>query len=148
MYCTAQDVRAMLKDDLINSIIGNDYIADPEDQQVKLLPLIEAAIEDAGAEIDGYIGRRYPVPLADPPKVIVKYSKDIAVYNLVSRSGVISQEREDNYRERYKFAIKFLTTVAAGTASLGMEAPAKQAAVSFQMQSPPRLFGRDNMKGM
>lgn len=149
MYCTAADVRELLKDDLINTLIGDQYISDADERETLLAPLLEKAAEDAAAEIDGYIARRYPVPLTRVPKVISKFAKDIAVYNLVSRIGVgADTDRENNYLERYRHAIKFLQAVAAGTVSLGMETPSAQAAAGFQMSSSPRLFSRDSMKGM
>lgn len=42
-YCNAADVRAMLKDDLINSLLGDQYIRDEAEREQRLLPLIEAA---------------------------------------------------------------------------------------------------------
>gem|GEM_PF-3623018 len=70
------------------------------------------------------------------------------MYNLVSRIGVVDKEREDNYRERYKFALKFLESVSRGVVDLGLNPPNKQAATGFQMHSPNRIFSRDSMKGM
>ncbi len=149
MYCTAADVRELLKDDLVNALIGDQYISDEEEREALLAPLLERAAEDAAAEIDGYLARRYPVPLTRAPNIIVKYAKDIAIYNLVSRIGIgADTDRENNYLERYRHAIKFLQSMAAGTVSLGMETPATQAATGFQMTSPPRLFSRDSLKGM
>ena len=149
MYCTAADVRELIKDDLINTLIGNEYRDDEADQETLLAPLLERAVEDAAAEIDGYLARRYPVPLVRVPKIIAKYANDIAVYNLVSRIGVGTEaDRENNYLERYRHAIKFLQAIAAGTVSLGLETPSAQAATGFQMTSPPRLFSRDSLQGM
>ncbi|HWP52230.1 MAG TPA: DUF1320 domain-containing protein [Clostridia bacterium] len=149
MYCTAADVRELLKEDIINTLIGNGYLDDDTEQDTLLAPMLERAAEDATAEIDGYLARRYPVPLTRVPKVIVKFAKDIAVYNLVSRIGVgADTDRENNYLTRYKNATKFLQAVAAGTVSLGMESPSTQAATGFQMASSSRIFSRDSMKGM
>ncbi len=149
MYCTAADVRELIKDDLINELIGNEYRDDETEQEALLAPLLDRAAEDAAAEIDGYLARRYPVPLARVPKIIAKYANDIAVYNLVSRIGVgADTDRENNYLERYRHAIKFLQAIAAGTVSLGLETPSAQATSGFQMTSPPRLFNRDSMQGM
>jgi len=148
MYGTVQEVRQMLKSDIVNSIIGDEYISDEVEREQKLLPLIEHALGDAAAEVDGYLAKRYPVPLTNAPPVVHKYAKDIAVYNLVSRIGVVDKEREDNYRERYKFALKFLESVSRGVVDLGLKPPNKQAATGFQMHSPNRIFSRDSMKGM
>ena len=107
-YCSADEVIDMLKDDILNPIIGNAYIDDLEQRRSVIRPLAEDAIRDADAEIDGYLMKRYPVPMSPAPAVISKYSRDIAIYNLVSRAGIDEGERESNYLTRYKAAISFL----------------------------------------
>lgn len=148
MYCTVEEVRNFLKEDAINSIIMNEYIDDPEEKEAKLLPLIEQAIDDADGEIDGYLASRYPTPLKKVPKVINKYSKDIAVYNLFSRAGLDEGERENNYLTRYKAAIKFLELVAKGTVDIGMQDPQRQASTGFNVTANKRIFSRDSLRGM
>lgn len=150
MYCTSEELLEMLNPDMVNHIIGEGYISDPQERRQKLLALAAPFVEDACAEVDGYLAKRYPVPLPIPPKVIVKYTKDIAVYNLISRMGVNSGEREDNYRERYKAALKFLTMAAEGKVALGIgaELPDRQAQSGFRLEGSPRRFSRGSMKGM
>lgn len=148
MYCTVEEIRTFLKEDAFNSIIANEYIEDSEEREKQLLPLIEQAIDDADGEIDGYLASRYPTPLNTIPKVINKYSKDIAVYNLFSRSGLDEGERENNYLTRYKAAIKFLELVAKGIVSLGIEDIQAKANVGFQVNANKRLFSRDSLRGM
>jgi Mu-like prophage protein gp36 len=95
-YCTADEVRAMIKPDALNMIIGDEYIEDEAEREAKIVPIIEEAISDADGEIDGYLAKRYPVPFTAIPKVINKFSKDIAVYNLFSRAGIDENEKEKN----------------------------------------------------
>ena len=87
--------------------------------------------------------------MAPVPAVISKYSKDIAVYNLISRAGIDTGERESNYLTRYKNAIAFLTKVAKGEVDIVKEGtdPAKAAATGFKIAGSPRLFSRGSMKG-
>lgn len=85
-YSTKEEVREMLKDDALNAIIGDTFIEDPAEREELVTPLIEAAIADADAEIDGYLAKRYTVPISPAPRVLNKFSKDIAVYNLFSRT--------------------------------------------------------------
>lgn len=140
----------MLKADLLKQLVRGDGITTPEQAEAKLVEIITAAITDAGAEIDGYLAKRYPVPLPKVPANIAKIAKDIAAYNLVSRIGVGGKEneRENTYWERYKSAIRFLELLAKGTADLGITPPTKQAASGFKMSGPPRLFSRNSLKGM
>lgn len=149
MYCTAQDVRDAIKDDLLGVLLDDKQIADPAERDAALASLIDRAIADAGAEIDGYLVKNHAVPLVSPPPIIVKYAKDIAAYNLVSRVGIGGDDdRASIYRERYKAAVKFLEMLARGTVSLGLKTPAKQAASGFRMSGAARLFSRESMKGM
>lgn len=149
MYCTEQDVRDLLKPDLQAQLLQGEQVATPEAAQQRLTQLILQAIDDAGAEIDGYLSKRYPVPLTPAPVAIAKNAKDIAAYNLVSRVGVGKEnDRESIYRERYRNAIRFLEMIAKGTVELGISSPAKQAAHGFRMDNSERLFSRKSMKGM
>jgi phage gp36-like protein len=138
----------MIKDDALNTIIGDEYIEDVTERETKIIPIIDSAISDAGAEIDGYLAKRYPVPLSAVPQVINKFAKDIAVYNLYSRIGIDENDREKNYLNRYNAAIKFLALLAEGKVSLGTEDTAKAAQTGFTVSSSPRLFSRNSLKGM
>lgn len=149
-YSTRAEVRDMIKDDALNAIVGDTFIEEPAEREELVGPIIDAAIGDADAEIDGYLAKRYAVPLSPAPKVINKFSKDIAVYNLFSRIGIDEGTDQKTYLNRYNAAIKFLTLVAEGKVSLGAEAddPATAAATGFSVKSNPRLFSRGQMRGM
>lgn len=149
-YSTKEEVREMLKDDALNTIIGDTFVEDPAEREAKINPIIEAAIEDADAEIDGYLAKRYKVPLDPAPKVLAKFSKDIAVYNLFSRIGIDEGSDQKNYLNRYNAAVRFLTLVAEGKVSIGAQAddPATAASTGFAAKSNPRLFTRGKLRGM
>ena len=142
-YSTRAEVRDMVKDDALNAIIGDTFIEDPAEREELVSPIIDAAIADADAEIDGYLAKRYAVPLAPAPRVINKFSKDIAVYNLFSRIGIDEGTDQKTYLNRYNAAIK-------GTVSIGTETedPASAAAGGFKVKSNSRLFTREKMRGM
>lgn len=148
-YCTEQEAVGMIKDDMASAIIGDEYVEDPEERRDKLEALAVDAVADACAEIDGYLSKRYRVPVSRPPKVLNKLAKDIAAYNLVSRMGVDEGEREKTFLNRYNAAIKFLLEVAKGTVSIGIdeENGSGAAANGFQMQSSGRIFSRESMEG-
>ena len=142
-YSTKEEVREMLKDDALNAIIGDTFIEDSAEREELVEPLIEAAI-------DGYLAKRYTVPISPAPRVLNKFSKDIAVYNLFSRIGIDESTDQKTYLNRYNAAIKFLTLVAEGKVSIGTETedPASAAATGFSAKSNPRLFTRAKMRGM
>ena len=147
-YCTTDEVRAMIKDDAVNTLIGGAYIDEPEQREELLLPIITEAIADASGEIDGYLSKRYTAPLPHPPKVLNKFAKDIAVYNVFSRIGIDEQSEQKNILNRYQAAIKFLTLVAEGKVDIGVSDTSETARTGFSVSSSPRRFSRDSMKGM
>ena len=151
-YSTRAEVREMIKDDALNAIIGDTFIEEPAKREELVAPIIDAAIADADGEIDGYLAKRYKVPFDPVPRVLNKFSKDIAIYNLYSRIGIDESEAEKNYLNRYNAAVKFLTLVAEGKVNIGTgedgDDPASAAATGFAARSNPRLFSRNSMKGM
>ena len=96
-YSTRAEVRSMVKDDALNAIIGDTFIEDPAEREELVAPIIDEAIADADGEIDGYLAKRYAVPISPAPKIINKCSKDIAVYNLFSRIGIDESTDQKTY---------------------------------------------------
>ena len=140
----------MIKDDALNAIIGDTYIEDPAEREDRIVPIIEMAIADADAEIDGYLAKRYTVPFSPVPQVLNKLSKDIAIYNLFSRIGIDESTDQKTYLNRYNAAISFLRLVAEGKASVGNQTTdqATAAATGFSASSNGRIFTRHKMEGM
>ena len=92
MYCTVGEVLEMIKDDMKNVIIGDEYIEDEQEREAKIATLCESAISDACAEIDGYLAKRYRVPFTKTPQVINKFAKDIQFD--ITFEGGIYQDRD------------------------------------------------------
>ena len=69
MYCTVGEVLEMIKDDMKNVIIGDEYIEDEQEREAKIATLCESAIPAACAEIDGYHANK------KKPKMIPKKKK-------------------------------------------------------------------------
>lgn len=67
-----------------------------------------AAIDQAGAEADGYIATRYTVPVASVGANLTRITLDIARFRLWDNRS------PDEVRTRYEDAIKWLRDVAAG----------------------------------
>ena len=64
--------------------------------------------------------------------------------------GIREGSDEEIFLTRYNAAIKFLTLVADGRVSIGVDAsdPASAAATGFSVRSSPRLFSREQMRGL
>lgn len=150
-YCTVEEVLGAIKESVYDALLGDEYIEDVEERKLRLQPFVEEAIRDADAEIDGYLAKRYDVPMTPAPRVLNKFSKDIAVYNLMSRIGIDEQNRDKTFLNRYNSAIKFLEGVAKGIISIGTgdmgNTQTQVARNGFRIEHPERLFSRDTMKG-
>jgi phage gp36-like protein len=136
--------------DIINRYPNRDLVQlsneDPTATTVNTAPL-QQALDDASAEIDGYLEGRFALPLTDPPAVLNRLAADIAIYRLQALRPLHDVE---DARRRYDDAVAMLTKVAAGALTLGLaadshEPPAAPAAEGTQ--GPNRVFSRDTLKG-
>ncbi len=112
-------------------------------QDVINTDVLEQAINDASAEIDGYLAGRYTLPLQVVPKVLQRLCCDIARYFLGTDNA------PEHITERYQNAIKFLKAVGKGELSLGVADNGAKAQTSDTaiMQSAGSVFARDKSKG-
>lgn len=76
---------------------------------------LEAAIESANSEIDGYISGRYSLPLAVVPPFLKAVGCDMAYYHACLGDTVLNERA----KLRYDNAIKILTNIAKGMLNLG-----------------------------
>lgn len=98
----------------------------------------------ASAEIDGYLGARYDLPLATPPTILTNFCVDVAVFNMYARR----QGPPDHWQKRYDNAIKFLVNVSQGKITLGAGDPDGNANNETpQVTGPTRIFSRDKLSG-
>lgn len=84
---------------------------------------LNAAMEAANSEIDGYLLGRYALPLANPPAFLTSLGCDIAHFH-ASVGDTVETERT---KTRYDIAVRNLTNISKGLLSLG-GAPAGQSA--------------------
>ncbi len=136
--------------DLINRYPNRDLVQltneDPTITTVNTTAL-QQALDDASAEIDGYLGGRFTLPLTDPPLVLHRLACDVAIYRLQSLRPLHDLA---DARRRYDDAIAMLTRVADGTLSLGIAADGQPTAIAQgaeQGTGPVRVFNRKSMKG-
>jgi phage gp36-like protein len=117
--------------------------------------VLERALNDAAAEIDGYLQSRFALPLVDPPAMLSRLTCDIAMYRLQSLRPLHDLA---DARKRYEDAVALLVRVARGEVTLGLapdnlEAPQSQGAVVTQAGGDPsgalpsRIFRRGSLKG-
>lgn len=103
--------------------------------------VLASALAEADAEIEPYLAPRHKLPLASVPKILTGYACDIARYRLCGSSVT----ETDAIRNRYKDAVRFLESVAAGKIGLGLDAANNVAppANTVQFSAPgARVFDR------
>ncbi|MCG9722113.1 DUF1320 domain-containing protein [Shewanella sp. Isolate7] len=108
------------------------------------LPVLEQALADASAEIDGYIMGRYTLPLASVPTVLERNCCDIARYFLYG------ERAPEQVEKRYQAVVKYLTSVSKGEISLGLDElgqSAGQSELTVSIESAGSVFGRQSSKG-
>lgn len=139
MYCAKADILDLLEEQLLIQL------TDDEDTGVVNEARVDKAISDACGVIDGYLGTRYPVPLATVPVLIRTYAVDIAIYTLFSRR----QGPPDERRDRYKDAVSMLAKIASGAFSLGVGDPdgTPKPSEAPRMTGAGNVFGRNRLKG-
>ena len=104
---------------------------------------IEAAIAECDGIVDGYLGKRYELPLATVPTVLAGWARSITRYKLHPHRA--STEQGDPVVRDYRDACKFLQLVAEGKFSLGLQDPVSQGSGmgDVVIESGKKVFGRD-----
>lgn len=97
--------------------------------------VVEAALEDASAEIDSYLAQAYQLPLPTTPRLINRLACDIAFHRLSPEADTATEYR----RTRYDEAVSLLKKLAKREITLGMpETPTTRTRPSFD--SAPRRW--------
>lgn len=103
---------------------------------------VERALADAAAEIDGYIGARYTLPLPAVPAVLTRVACDIARYRLWQDAA------SEEVRTRYEDARRLLEAVSRGVVSLGVPLSAMPPSPRSAARSgQPAVFARSDTEG-
>lgn len=101
--------------------------------------VLAQALADADAEIDGYLGSRYSLPLTSVPKILTRLACDIARYDLYDAQAT------DQVKERYQNAREFLTAVSRGKITLGVSADVAVVSDGPEVSAPARVFTTDSL---
>lgn len=108
--------------------------------------LIQAALDDASAEIDSYIAKAVMLPLAQVPRILKVVCRDLALHRLYVNIGHDMEARKSLRVD----AIGYLKSVARGDASLGDggDVPAQTTSPGIAMtEGPERQLTRDTLRG-
>lgn len=137
MYATRTDMIKRFGEEELILLTDHDADSGVIDDVV-----LEQAIADASAEIDGYLGGRYSLPLPTVPAVLVRICCDIARYHLHH------EHAPERIAKRYDDAIKFMGQLGSGAISLGKpdEGDTSPSNNTAQLMSAGSVFARERSK--
>ncbi|WP_265432823.1 MULTISPECIES: gp436 family protein [Aeromonas] len=109
---------------------------------------IDEALATADDEINGYLSRRFVLPLPSVPDLLKRQAIVIGFYWLGDRDNQVTKLLQ----ERYDRAIAKVKEIAAGKVDLGLptpDMPPEGAVGKVELvQQNERLFTRDSLKGV
>lgn len=136
-YCLVADLVARFGENEILTLTDRDGTGQISET------IVEHAIDDASALIDGYLHGRYNLPLQPVPTVLTPICSDIARYQLYDNNA------PEVVTKRYETAIAFLKAVGRGELTLGVatDNSAPKSTDLPDIQSGGNVFNRKTSKG-
>ena len=120
LYLTQSDLSEVLSEtELIQ-------LTDDEKFGIVNAARITSIIASACAEVDGYIGIKYALPLASVPALVKGWALAVTMYRLSLRRHQVGAA----VRQGYEDAIDQLKSVARGTLTLGIDPPPSSSSVA------------------
>lgn len=139
-YATLAELKAVIPVRELALLSDHAAGATPDDQR------LQDALDDASAEIDGYISRRVALPIQNPPRMLTVKCRDIAMYRLYAAVGRVSETQA----KLYDAALAYLGRVARGELSIGDETPGAGVPATpgaVVIDGPERTMTRDGLRG-
>jgi phage gp36-like protein len=140
MYCTQAQLETRYGTGTLVSLTNHEASTG-----LVVASVVEAAIADAAGEIDGYVGRRYQLPLTSTPDPLRDMCLVMAFYKLHRR------ETDEKTRRDYDDAMKRLKDVASGVFILnaaGVElAGSTSSSGGVETTGPERVLTGGSMEG-
>jgi phage gp36-like protein len=110
----------------------------------RALAVVNDAIADTDQVIDGFLAKRYALPLNPVPSILRNWARVIVRYKLHAHR--ITDPRVDPVARDYNDAMKLLQLTADGKFSLGAADPVEtSAAGDVQTAGPDRVFTTDTL---
>lgn len=106
--------------------------------------VVDRALADADAMVDGYVGGRYVLPLAEVPPLIADIARTIAIWKLHT------YKPDDKITEDYKDALRILRDISDGKITLNVasnSAPATVEGSGARLTDRERPLTAENLKG-
>jgi phage gp36-like protein len=146
--CATPEDKAIVATDLMDAVLRGTSTAGflPADVAVanQVLVTVNAMIDEADQLIDGFIGKRYTLPLTTPPEILGGWARAIVRYKLNKNN--ITDEKTNPIARDYRDAMNLLQLIAAGKFSLGAGDPTGSGGSGLtQISVPGRTFDNDTL---
>lgn len=141
-------------------LYGSDYVitsCDRDNNGTLDTSSFETWLDVASDEIDGYLSGRYALPLANVPRIFIKFCVDLAIYHASSEAGPMTTIKQ----KRYDAALLYLQAVGegkikpvrSGEQSVGTNQPnaailTNQRDQISDLECGSREFTRDKLRGL
>ncbi len=105
--------------------------------------VVDQALAEADAMIDGYLQGRYALPLATTPVLVADIAQTLAIWKLHTTAA------DPKIEQDYKEAMRSLRDIASGLISLSVAGvqPATTGATGARITDRERPMSADQMKG-
>ena len=144
-YCAVSDIFDELsRDTLVYCLYEEPNPADTSDLEAR----IQKVIDKVEGKIDGFLEGRYSLPLTFESRLLKTIAVDLVKYEILARRG-LDDKKDSEIIEQKKEALRLLEKIAGGKLTLEpAKVPAPETNVSIEVESSPRIFSRDKLKGM
>ncbi len=151
-YAAESDLDAKWGAEAVTLAAWNDALVPPGRDETR----VAAALTGAGAVIDGYLGRRYTLPISPSPSalaLLVALNADLAMGQLCNTPAT----RTEIVADAEKRALAFMRDVAKGDAAIDVVTPAafgpplspgEAALVRPLDEAAPHFAARDRWRGL
>ncbi|WP_425092004.1 gp436 family protein [Tropicimonas sp. S265A] len=141
-YAAPANLKARIPARDLRLLTDRDGVADTIDDTV-----LQGALDDATATINGWIAKRVALPLDPVPQTLETICCDLALERLYLNAGAPMPEAVTTLSEN---AMKFLKAVSEGKASLGDETGGEEVQSSpgvVLSEGEDPVFSRETLKG-
>jgi phage gp36-like protein len=111
--------------------------------ETRLNPLFDLLMPGVCSQVDGYLRRRYTLPLATVPDELKQMVMDLAVYETAKRRDAVSE----GIAKVHDDVLKWLKDCSNGSVDLGIEPePVANTTRGPEYSTETRRMTRDNLK--
>lgn len=103
---------------LIKLFADKENASDPEPTEIDI-EILDPILLKSSQEVDGYLRRRYSVPLSEVPDILKEKVMSLVIYYGEDRREAITERA----RKSYEDAIAWLKDCSRGLVDLGLEPP-------------------------